>query len=107
VAKRRSEGGVNKSEAIREILAQNPKIPVRELVAQLGQRGIKVNPNLVYLIKSKQSKKVRRQRRMQAVEANRQAGISNPVELIRDLRGVAEKAGGMKRLKELVDLLVS
>ncbi len=107
MAKRRPAGGVNKSAAIREVLLQNSKIPVKDLVALLAERGIKVNPNLVYLIKSKSFKRARRERRLQAVEANRKAGISNPVELIRDLRKVAEKAGGMKRLKELVDLLVS
>jgi hypothetical protein len=104
VAKRR-KGGVNKSQAIREILAQSPKSPVKEIVAQLGQRGIEVNPNLVYLIKSKRSQKAKRENRLRAVEANRMAGLANPVELILEVRKVAEKAGGMRHLKELVDML--
>jgi len=97
---------VNKSEAIREILAQDPKTPVKDIVATLSQRGIKVNPNLVYLIKSKRSHRAKRESRLRAVEANRKAGLANPVELILEVRKVAEKAGGMRHLKELVDMLV-
>lgn len=104
MAKRRSNG-VNKSEAIREILGQDPKTPVKDIVATLSQRGIKVNPNLVYLIKSKRSQKAKRESRLRAVEANRMAGLANPVELILEVRKVAEKAGGMRHLKELVDML--
>jgi hypothetical protein len=105
VAKRSSANGVNKSAAIREIFKQNPKTPAKEVVSQLADKNIEVNANLVYLIKSKMSKKVRRERRAQAVEANRKAGLANPVELIRDIHRCAEKAGGMKHLKELIELL--
>jgi hypothetical protein len=104
VAKRKKDG-INKSEAIREILAQTPKSPVKEIVAQLGQRGVKVNPNLVYLIRSKRSQKKKRENRLRAVEANRMAGLANPVELILEVSKVAAKAGGMRHLKELVDML--
>jgi hypothetical protein len=104
VAKRK-RNGVNKSEAIREILAHSPKSQVKEIVALLSQRGITVNPNLVYLIKSKRSQKAKRENRLAAVEANRKAGLANPVELIMEVRKVAEKAGGMRHLKELVDML--
>ena len=102
---KRKRNGVNKSEAIREILAQSPKSQVKEIVALLKQRGITVNPNLVYLIKSKRSQKAKRENRLAAVEANRKAGLANPVELIMEVRKVAEKAGGMRHLKELVDML--
>ena len=98
VAKRRKDG-VNKSQAIRDILAQTPKSPVKEIVAQLGQRGVEVNPNLVYLIKSKRRHKTKRENRLRAVEANRKAGLANPVELILEVRKVGEKAGGMGHLE--------
>jgi hypothetical protein len=44
-------------------------------------------------------------KRQRAVEAAKQAGIANPVELILEVRKVAEKAGGIRHLKKLVDLL--
>jgi fructose-specific phosphotransferase system component IIB len=105
VAKRKVEGEVNKSQEIRAILAQNPKTPAKTIVDQLAAKNIKVAANLVYLIKSKEFKRARRARRAEAVEANRKAGIANPVEIIRDIRRCAEKAGGMKHLRELVELL--
>ena len=105
MAKKKANGsGINKSALIREILSKNPKIKVSEVVAQLAQRKIEVNPNLVYMIKSKRGRRVRKEKRKLAVEATRTAGSAKPVQLIMAVRVVAEKAGGM-RLKQLVDLL--
>ena len=107
MAKRKgSENGVNKSAAVREILAKNPHTPVREIVSALDQRGIQIHPNLVYLIKSKAKANRRKQRRAKAMENSKEMGIANPVELILEVRRVAEKAGGIRRLKQLVDVLV-
>ena len=37
--------------------------------------------------------------------ASREAGMANPVELILEVRKLAAKAGGVRSLKKLVDLL--
>jgi hypothetical protein len=106
MAKKKAKGsGINKSALIREILSKNPKIKVKEVVAQLAQRKIVVNPNLVYMIKSRRSRRVRKEKQKLAVEATRTAGSANPVQLIMAVRAVAEKAGGMRYLKQLIDLL--
>jgi hypothetical protein len=105
MAKATEKNGVNKSAAIRTILEKNPKTPVKEIVSTLDGQGIKVHPNLVYLIKSQTKQKAKRAKRKQAVEATQRAGIANPVELILEVRKVAEKAGGIRQLKKLVDLL--
>jgi hypothetical protein len=106
MAKKKANGsGINKSALIREILSKNPKIKVKEVVALLAQRKIEVNPNLVYMIKSKRSRRTRKEKRKLAVEATRTAGFANPVQLIMEVRSVAEKAGGMRHLKQLIDLL--
>jgi hypothetical protein len=97
--------GVNKSAEVRAILAKDPKTPVKEIVEVLGQRGIKLHPNLVYLIKSKMKHKTHREKRQRAVEATERAGFANPVQLILEVRKLAEKTGGMRHLKQLVDLL--
>src|SRR5262249_3832483 len=97
--------GVNKSAEVRAILAKEPKTPVKEIVATLAARGLKISPNLVYLIKSKSKSKARRARRQQAMAMSASAGIANPVQLILEVRQLAGKAGGIKHLKALVDVL--
>src|SRR6266852_5706987 len=99
------EDGVNKSAAVREILAKDFHTPVREIVSTLNQRGIKIHPNLVYLIKSKTNAGRRKQKRQKALENSRDLGLANPVELILEVRKLAVKAGGFRHLKQLVDVL--
>jgi hypothetical protein len=103
MAKRK--GGTSKSQAIRDMLAAKPKATVREIVDEMAKKGQKVSPNLVYVLKAKGKAKRRKAKRQKAVAAGRAAGHSNPVGLIVDVRHLAVKAGGMKRLKELVDIL--
>jgi hypothetical protein len=87
------------------MLAANPKAKVKDIVDAMAKKGLKVSPNLVYFLKAKGRAKKRRMKRRKAVAASRAAGHSNPVELIVDVRHLAVKAGGMRRLKELVDIL--
>ena len=97
--------GVNKSQMIREILSKNPHTKVSEVVAQLAQQKITVNPNLVYMVKTKGRRKAKRAKRKLVLEATKTAGFINPVQLIVEVRALAEKAGGMRHLKQLVELL--
>ncbi len=102
--KKSSQRGT-KSAAIRELLSKNPRMKAREVVSTLAGQGMNVNPNLVYLLKSKLKGQRRRRKRQQAVVASRNAGLSNPVELVRGVKDLAVKAGGMNKLKQLVDVL--
>ena len=75
MANARSAGGgngkrVNKSEAIRELLKQQPAAKSKEIVAQMARRGIRVAPTLVYYIKSKQKQQRRRQKRQRRTGRN-------------------------------------
>ncbi len=103
MAKKKSD--VNKSAAVRAILEQNPNTPVKEVVATLEQQGIKVSANYVYMLKSKVKARGRRERGQKAVAASKSAGLADPVELIQGIKMLAQKAGGMRSLKKLVDLL--
>ncbi|MFL5339216.1 MAG: hypothetical protein ACJ8F7_03530 [Gemmataceae bacterium] len=96
---------INKSEAIRELLAQNPKAGSKEIVTQLSQRGIKVAPTLVYYIKSKQNHAARKAKRQRAVDKSGWTGPGNPVDLIVKVKALANEAGGIHTLKRLVDVL--
>jgi hypothetical protein len=97
--------GVNKSAAIREIIAQNPEARSKEVVTLLGQKGIRVRPTLVYYIKSKQRQQQRRQKRQRVAETSRKTGAVNPVELVLRVKELGRQAGGIIHLKRLVDAL--
>src|SRR5437660_1628284 len=96
---------VNKSEAVRGVLAQNPKATTREVIAQLTAKGVKVSPTMVYYVRSKQKQASRKAKRERVAESSRQTGIKNPVELVIRVKDLAREVGGIRHLKQLVDLL--
>src|SRR3954462_6625778 len=97
--------GVNKSDAIREALAQNPKAGPKDIVTLLAGRGIKVAPSLVYFIKSKAKHAKLKQKRARVAAATKGTGAPNPVELVLRVKDIAREVGGIQNLKMLVDLL--
>lgn len=102
MAKRKGpNGGVNKSAAVRELLTQSPKMPVKEIVAAMAAKGLKVQPSTVYFLKGKMRRKQRKEIGKRLVSA----GVVNPVDLILKVRSLAGEAGGIKKLKQLVDAL--
>lgn len=102
-----SESGqpLNRSQAIRDFLAENPKADTKTVVAGLADKGIKVAPTLVYFIKSKQKQAKRRAKRDRVAESSRQTTSPNPVEVVLRVKDLAREVGGIKNLKLLVDLL--
>jgi hypothetical protein len=98
-------GGVNKSEAIRQALAENPKAGPKDIVALLGEKGIKVAPTLVYYIKSRSNQAQRKQKRARVAEASAKTAHANPVEVVLRVKNLAREVGGIRNLKMLVDLL--
>jgi hypothetical protein len=109
MAKSKSDGGngapVNKSAAIREAIAQHPQARSKEIIALLGARGIKVRPTLVYYIKSKEKHEKWAEKRKRATATSQRAGAGSPVDLIIKVRNLANEAGGLRYLKQLVDIL--
>ena len=103
VARQPSE--VNKSDAVRAILDKNPKTPVKEIVSALGAQGIKISGNYVYMLKSKMKAKRRVEKRQKAMAITAGAEVANPLDLIREVKQLAARAGGLRALKELVDVL--
>src|SRR3954466_451479 len=99
------DGNTNKSEAIREEIAQNPTAGTKDIISQLAAKGIKVAPTLVYYIKSKQNQQKRKQKRERVAASARTTPARNPVELVARVKELAREVGGIKPLKQLVDLL--
>jgi hypothetical protein len=95
---------VNKSEAIRQKIREHPRAKSKQIVEMLAKDGIRVQPTLVYYIRSKRKKK-RRQKGEQEAAAAPKAPSTNPVGLILKVKDLAAKAGGMRNLKQLVDAL--
>src|SRR5438477_8012023 len=94
----------NKSQAIRDLLTAKPDMTVKEVLAALADKGLKVRDNLVYFIKGKM--KAKTQRRNRVVRAARVASANgDPVTLIREVKALAGRSGGISKLKELVEAL--
>src|SRR5438105_15731863 len=99
IAMPRKAGQPNKSAAVREWLAKNRKMPAKEVISAMAEKGMKVSPNLVYLVKAKRGAAKRKQRRVGAarVMAN---GVADVASVIRKVRGLANEVGGMTKLKD-------
>src|SRR5438128_351842 len=97
---RRSNGAVNKSQEIRDLLVENRRMSAGEIVSRLAAKGIEVQPSLVYLVRGKGRKKRRKQARQQSA-----ARPTNPVVLITKVKDLASQVGGMGHLKQLVEAL--
>lgn len=95
----------NKSRAIREMISSHPDAQSKEIVRLLGERGLKVQPSLVYYIRSKLRQQQRVARRARVTQTSQTLGSNNPVELILTVKRVAHDAGGIRNLKLLVDAL--
>jgi hypothetical protein len=95
----------NRSQAIREALAESPQAGSREIVTQLAKKGIKVSATLVYYVRSKQNQQKRRQKYERVALASQATAATNPVALVLRVKELSREVGGIRHLKQLVDLL--
>jgi hypothetical protein len=105
MAKRSND--VNKSQAIRKVLEQNPNAKAKEVVAILGQRNIQVKPGLVYMQKGRlaQMRSHKKQKAARVARAGQKTGSMDPVALIVKVKALAKEAGGLQNLLNLVSVL--
>jgi hypothetical protein len=101
----KQKADVNKSQAIRDLVSQNPKMKIKEVVSTLAGQGIKVSDTYVYMVRSKTRRKKRKEKRQKAIAAGNGAGVMDPVQLVVRLKELASQAGGIRHLKKLVDIL--
>jgi len=100
-----NSGRGTKGEAIRQILTENPKTATKAIVASLAEKGVNVSKNHVYYIKSRMRQKKRRQKREKAAETTRTTAMPNPAQAVAKVKSLARELGGLKNLKQLVDVL--
>ena len=98
-------GKVNKSQAVRDYLAANPKADSQTIIAALAEKGVKVAPTMVYYVRSKLGQARRKDRRERATASSLAMGTPNPVEVVLRVKDLAREVGGIANLKQLVDLL--
>jgi hypothetical protein len=118
MARKGRTGGVNKSEAIRELLSAKPDMAATEAMKILGDKGISIKPSLFYGIKADlakgkgtaKPKAATRPARPQAPvaasaakapDANGQFGLAD----IRAIVTAAKNAGGIDQLIEILQAM--
>ena len=106
----------NKSQAIRDLLTENPNLSVHDAISALGAKGIKTNKSMFYFVKASMKSKKRKAREKVATEmvtATKKAaststssnGATDALATIKQIKGLAAELGGMKSLKALVEAL--
>ncbi|HEX3315157.1 MAG TPA: hypothetical protein VHR72_09725 [Gemmataceae bacterium] len=107
MAKKAQLGEVNRSQAIRDLLKEQPGIKASEAVAALAKMGVPIKASLFYIVKGKVAgRKSRRKKiRKHAIEVAAVSGAPDAVTTIRSIKEFAASVGGLRKLKELVDAL--
>ena len=102
---------VNKSQAVRDYLKDHPTAKAKEVVKALSASG--VNEGLVYAVKGAMKEKKKRKKRIAKAamaatikpSSNGVTSKTDAITMIREVKALAEKAGGYEKLKELVNAL--
>lgn len=116
--KKLAEGEINKSQLIRDLLKENPKIKANDAVSALAEKGVTIKASLFYIVKGKVAgrKSRRKKNKLKAVSmmtastngdavATPAKGKSDALVMIRKIKGLAAEVGGLRSLKALVDAL--
>jgi len=100
-------GEVNKSAAIRDLYKHDPDVQVKDVISSLASKGIKVAPNLVYLVKGQMKGEKNRRKTVtrNATKVAEASGSHDAVATIVKIKSLASEVGGLRTLKSLVDAL--
>ena len=100
------QNGVNKSQAVRELLTKNPEMGAREVITALAAQGIKINPPLYYFVKGKMKGRKGRRRQGRKKEVVAAPSVNgDALSTILKVKKLAAEVGGLKKLKALVEAL--
>jgi hypothetical protein len=115
MARKKLEAGeINRSQAIRDLLKENPNIKANEAVAALAEKGVAIKSSLFYIVKGKALGRKSRRRKNQkkaiavatAASGNGHASSKDDaLATILKIKKFAAEVGGLRTLKSLVDAL--
>lgn len=98
----------NLSQEVRDYLKANRKAKAKEVVEALAKQGIQVKEGLVYAVKQKVRGKKKQRLAVAAMTITTSSSngtVIDALTLIRKTKELAAQAGGMKKLRELLELL--
>jgi len=104
----KAKSGVNKSEAIREAMKNNPKAAPAEIVEILKGKGVEVAVGLVYQVKQQSGKKKKNGKKNRDNQAKGKASSNGKVGFgaaIATVRKAASAVGGIDNLLEIATAL--
>ena len=109
MAKQKQKSDVNKSQAVRDLLTENPNLSFQETSGTLAAKGINLTKGLFYLVRGGMKSKKRKTKEKVAQEMVTATPSSNGADdaltTIKQIKGLATELGGMKNLKALVEAL--
>lgn len=95
----------NLSQKVRDYLKANRKAKAKEVVEALAKQGITVQEGLVYAVKGKIKGRKKRRLAAVAIATPGSNGQLDALTLIKKTKELAAQAGGMKKLKDLLEIL--
>ncbi len=102
------EKKINKSHEIRVLVAKHPKSSVKQIIAWLDRKGIKVPPQAVYAARAKLAGTTATIALSNGNGVHPSAHPSTyTIDAIVNVRVLGRQLGGMDKLKEIVDILAN
>ena len=108
MAKKKSvkKKGVNKSQAIRDMLRQQPSASPLAVSESLAKQGVKVSPGFVSTVKSKSgAKKKRRRVKKKVGRPARPAGDTISMSALVQAKRLADQLGGVDKAQDALSAL--
>ena len=104
IATKGKNGEVNKSEAIRNYLSEQPKAGPKEITEVLGKSGIVVTPSFVSTIKTAVNKK-KGGRKKRSAGGGRSTSDRFSMSMLVQAKKLADNMGGVEKAKDAVNAL--
>lgn len=104
MAKKQANGSVNKSQAIKDLLKDNPGFSPKQVADELTAKGIDVSPAYVSTIKFNMKPTKAKSRRRKAAATPEASGALVPSQLIATKR-LVDDVGSIEGVEMLLDTL--
>jgi len=101
---------VNKTQAVRDFLAENPDATTKDVVAAMNKQRITVSPNYVSTIKTNMKAKGKGKKKVAAKKKaapKKQEAADDKISLsaLKEAKKLAERLGGIEQAKQAISAL--